>query len=120
VAEHHFLVFKSLGSKDYALSLPDPMPKIADVAGGKYAPFLMAAVGRPVEWDHLVPYFGRRQIVKGAVYSYYEFKSNSLLNDEDWRRGMESQARPAWIRPFFSNDPPKRGNPCGPGTRYSF
>lgn len=108
VAEHHFLVFKSLGSKNYALSLPDPMSKIADVAGGEYAPFLMAAVGNPVEWDHVVSYFGRRQVVKGAVYSYYEFKSNRLLNDEDWRGVASSQARPAWIQPFFSDKPPKR------------
>ena len=43
------------------------MPKIADVAGGGpfKIPFLMAAVGRPMEWDHIVPYFGRRQIAKG-------------------------------------------------------
>jgi len=120
VAEHHFLVFKSLGSKDYALSLPDPMPKIVDVAGGDLGPLLMAAVGKPVEWDHVVPYFGRRQIVKGAAYSYYEFKSNRLLNDEDWRNMTESQARPAWIRPFFTNKPPKLGSPCPPGTLYSF
>lgn len=111
IAEHHFLVFKSLGSKDYALSLPEPMPKIADVAGGKYAPLLMAAVGTPVEWDHIVPYFGRRQIVKGAVYSYYEFKSDRLLNDEDWRGMAESQARPVWIQPYFSNKSPKRKSP---------
>ena len=59
------------------------MPKIADVAGGGpyRIPFLMAAVGRPMEWDHIVPYFGRRQVTKGAVYSYYEFVSEQLMDD---------------------------------------
>jgi hypothetical protein len=120
VAEHHFLVFKSLGSKNYALSLPDPIAKIAEVAGGQFAPFLMVAVGKPVEWDHIAPYFGRRQIVKGAVYGYYEFKSNRLLNDQEWRGMKESQARPAWVQPFFSDRPPKKGAPCPPGNLYSF
>ncbi len=62
VAEHHFLVFKSLANKEFALSNPDPMAKIADVAGGGPLglPFLMAAVGRPMEWDHVVPFFGRQ------------------------------------------------------------
>jgi hypothetical protein len=119
VAEHHFVIFKSLGSKDYALSLPDPMSKIADVAGGEFAPFLMAAVGKPAEWDHVVPYFGRRQIVKGSVYSYYEFVSPHLLNDENWRGMTDSQARPAWIQPFFTEEKPKEA-PCPAGNRYSF
>jgi len=63
-----------------------------------------------------VPYFGRRQIAKGSVYSYYEFSSQRLLNDEDWR-GMEaSQARPAWLQPFFT----EKKAVCGPDTHYSF
>jgi hypothetical protein len=112
-AEHNFLVFKSLASKDYGLSIPDPIPKIADVAGGNFAPFLMAAVGNPVEWDCVVPYFGRRQIVKGAIYSYYEFQSGKLINDEEWRKMVGSQPRPYWLRPFFIKSqlscPPKSG-----------
>jgi len=85
VAEHHFLIFKSLANKDLALSTPNPIPKIADVSGvNGGAPYLMEAVGRPLEWDHLVPFFGRRESVKGAAYSFYEFASNSLLNDAEW------------------------------------
>ena len=34
-AEHDFLVFKSLASETLALSRPEPMPKVADVAGGE-------------------------------------------------------------------------------------
>ena len=101
VAEHNFLVFKSLSNKNYALSTPDPMPKIVDVAGNRrFGGFRMSAVGRPLEWDHIVPYYGRHQIVKGAVYSYYEFVSQKLLNDQDWRGMVKSQPRPEWIKPF--------------------
>ena len=105
VAEHHFLVYKSLANKDLALSTPDPMPKIADIAdvqGG--APYWMVAVGRPLEWDHAVPYFGRRQVVKGAAYSFYEFASDTLLNDAGWLKKLPSQPRPAWVAPFVSPD----------------
>ena len=47
-------------------------------------PYLEAAVGRPLEWDQVVPYFGRREIVKGSVYSYYEFPSPTPLTDLAW------------------------------------
>ena len=104
IAEHHFLVFKSLAREDLALASPDPMPKIVDVAGGGPAgvPFLLAAVGRPLEWDHIVPYYGRRQIVKGAVYSFYELVSRDLLNDEEWRQRLPAEKPPAWIRPYVA------------------
>ncbi len=103
VAEHHFLIFKSLANKDLALSTPNPIPKIADVADvNGSAPYLLAAVGRPLEWDHAVPYYGRREIVKGAAYGFYELVSDSLLNDEDWLKKRPSRPRPAWIAPFVS------------------
>jgi hypothetical protein len=108
IAEHHFLIFKSLASVQLALSTPDPMPKIADVAGGKPSgvPFLMAAVGRPMEWDYIAPYFGRRQIAKGAVYSYYEFTSERLMNDREWLELLPSVQHPKWISPFVSGSSP--------------
>ena len=109
VAEHHFLVFKSLANKELALSNPDPMPKIADVAGD--GPYLMAAVGRPMEWDRVVPFYGRRQLVKGAVYSFYEFASERLLDDAAWREMLGTQAHPAWIAPFVSRLDLPEGDP---------
>jgi len=39
------------------LSNPNPIPKVVDVAGVLGGPpYLMAAVGRPLEWDHTVPF----------------------------------------------------------------
>ena len=119
VAEHHFLIFKSLASPDYALSNPDPMPKIADVSGGGpyRIPFLMAAVGRPMQWDQIVPYFGRSEIVKGAVYSYYEFVSESLMDDKEWIESLPSRRHPDWVSPFVSV---VSGStiPCSPRSPY--
>ncbi|MGO9256627.1 MAG: DUF3160 domain-containing protein [Bryobacteraceae bacterium] len=103
VAEHHFLVFNSLANKDLALSTPNPIPKIADVSdvrGG--APYLMVGVGRPIEWDHTVPFFGRHEIVKGAAYSFYEFSSSTPLNDADWMKKLPTQPHPSWIAPYIS------------------
>jgi len=103
VAEHQFLVFKSLASKDYALSTPDPMMKIADVAGGGGAGALLeAAVGRPLEWDQIVPFFGRRLIVKGSVYSYYELTAPAPLNDDEWRARSDREPHPAWVATLIS------------------
>ncbi len=123
VAEHDFLVYNSLASADLALSTPNPIMKIADVAGGGEVPYLEAAVGRPLEWDQVVPYFGRREIVKGSVYSYYEFPSPEPLTDFDWagqaanpnmdpenpaakavRGKVEAQSHPAWVSSFISRE----------------
>ena len=103
VAEHEFLIFKSLANKDLALSTPNPIPKIADVSDvAGSAPYLFAAVGRPLEWDHTVPYFGRHEIVKGAAYSFYEFTGDKLLDDDDWLKRVATEPHPAWIAPFVS------------------
>ena len=103
-AEHNFLVFNSLSNKNYALSNPDPIGKIADVAGGeKRLPYLMSAVGNVMEWDQIVPFYGRHEIVKGAIYSYYEFISEQILNDTDWRKKSANQEFLPWIKPFITN-----------------
>jgi hypothetical protein len=125
VAEHDFLVYNSLASADLALSTPNPLMKIADVAGGGEMPNLEAAVGRPLEWDQVVPYFGRREIVKGSVYSYYEFPSPTPLTDLAWagkpanpdadptnpppadkaiKGKVDSEAHPAWVSSFISRE----------------
>jgi hypothetical protein len=104
VAEHLFLIFNSLANKDYALSTPDPMPKIVDVAGdGSVTPYLMSAVGNATEWDFIVPFYGRKQIVKGSVYSYYEFESNQLINDQEWREKAGQQEFLPWVKPFITH-----------------
>jgi hypothetical protein len=119
VAEHDLLVYKSLANKDLALSTPEPMMKVAEVAGGGKVPLLEVAVGLPLEWDQIVPYFGRREMVKGSVYSYYEFSSPEPLNDREWaqqipplRESAKQQGSspklhakvPSWVQPFISTE----------------
>ena len=65
----------------------------------------MGAVGRQLEWDQVVPYFGRRAIVKGSVYSYYEFSGAAPLDDAQWRERVDAQARPLWITEHLSRSP---------------
>ncbi len=65
----------------------------------------MAAVGRPLEWDHNVPFFGRHEIVKGPAYSFYEFASDRILSDADWIEQLPSRPHPSWIAPFISSSP---------------
>lgn len=102
VAEHNFLIFKSLAAKDFALSNPEPIEKVADVAAAP-GTYLLAGVGHPLEWDQIVPFFGRKEIVKGPVYSYHEQASNTLMDDKQWR-SLVGLSPPSWILPFMSKD----------------
>jgi hypothetical protein len=101
-AEHNFLIFMSLSNPKYALSNPDPMMKVADVADSPSGT-LEVAVGRPMEWDQIVPYFGRSEIVKGSIYSYYELTSDHPIDDAAWRGMVDRQPRPDWVSRYMSN-----------------
>lgn len=101
--EHDFLLMKSTQIKDYGLALPDPISKIADVAQAPGVS-LEVAVGKPMEWDQIVPFYGKRELVRGAVYSYFEFASSAPLTDDEWRTQEGRTPRPAWIQPFFINN----------------
>ncbi|WP_224362834.1 DUF3160 domain-containing protein [Hyalangium versicolor] len=100
--EHNFLIFKSLGNPQLALSDPQPISKIADVADGGPKPLLHVAVGSPLEWRLVVPHLGRRQVVRGAVYSYFELIQDKPLTDEEWRKVEARTPRPAWVTPFIA------------------
>lgn len=123
-AEHHFLVYKSLAGTrcDYGLTIPTPMPKTVAVAGGvgggapRGTPYLQCSVGRPLEWDQIVPYFGRRQLVRGAIYSYYETKSAHTLTDQDWLKMIPGQDRPSWVGAYVPATLPPLG-PIEPSSR---
>jgi uncharacterized protein DUF3160 len=99
--EHEFLVYKSLAEKDLAISIPEPLPRIADVYGDLDHGLLEVAAGAPLEWRQIVPFFGRREITTGSVYSYYEFASRTLYDNEKWRSEVASHPRVGWIKPFI-------------------
>lgn len=105
--EHDHLVFRSLSRKDLGLGEPGPLPRVADVADSGERPprYLHAAVGNPLVWDQIVPFFGRRQIASGSIYSYYELVSAELLDDSEWLGNVDGQPRPPWLRPFVHDRP---------------
>lgn len=99
--EHFILIMNSMGSKDDALSNPDSIIKIVDVQNSPFGEILYEAIGQVNEINVIVPYFGRRQIVKGPVYSYYEFRSSEVWNNEKWRQKYQTYEPPIWIREYY-------------------
>lgn len=113
-AEHEFLLYKALSDRELGISIPEPMAKVADVAGDTKLGVLEVAVGNPMEWHQIVPYFGRREIVLGSVYSFYEFLSHELYDNEQWRREVGQRPHPEWVRDVIA--PPS--NECrAPASR---
>jgi len=104
--EHDFLVFKSIMTEGYGLAKPDPMSKTVDVYGGGVlnTDILHCAVGLPLEWDLIVPYYGRKQVVKGAVYSFYSFTKPNPISDKDWRSELNEHDLPEWIMSYISKN----------------
>jgi hypothetical protein len=76
--------------------------KVADVADGPGGS-LEVGVGRPLEWDQVVPFFGRSEIVKGSVYSWHEFTSGQPIDDAAWREMVDKQMRPDWVAGYMSD-----------------
>jgi hypothetical protein len=113
VVDHLFSEFRSVMPRDhqeYAVANPDPMTKIADVQDTD-GERLYVAVGKPSEWDQMVPFYGRHELVKGAVYSFREFVDHKVLTDEDWRKQENSTKPPVWLAPYevdnvYTQQPP--------------
>ena len=79
------------------------MPKIADIGGGKPSEGLrLAAVGFPLEWDAMTPYFGRRQITRGAVYSFHEITARKIWTDQAWLKALGERRFKTIVDKFFS------------------
>jgi hypothetical protein len=101
--EHFIVLMGSLNSKneDHAIKNPEPIRKIVDVQKTPDGiTRIYEALGFVNEINVAVPFFGRREIVKGPVYSYYEFTSTETLDSEKWRK-MSKQAKPVWIKDLF-------------------
>jgi hypothetical protein len=105
VIEHFILIMGSLnGNEDeHAVKNPDPIMKIVDVQKDPFGNRLYEALGYADEINVAVPFYGRRQIVKGPVYSYYEFISNENLDSKKWRK-MSNQTHPSWIEDLFDGN----------------
>jgi hypothetical protein len=112
--EHNFKVFLSLMRQDEALVQPDPVDKVAEVAGNSVTGWLEAAVGGVLEWDQVAPAFGHHDIFKGAAYAYYEFTSQAPTNDAAWRAMNPRPGRPPWLVRFVGRAAPEQSDEPSP------
>lgn len=105
--EHFIKTMVSLRSpsEDYGISTPEPVRKIVDVQQDKIVTDdrLYEALGNVNEINVIVPFYGRRQIVKGPVYSYYEFTSKKNLDTAAWKK-IKHPEKPVWIRDYYEGE----------------
>ncbi len=87
---------------------PDPVALVTDVANDGAALVLQEAVGE-VDYIYVVAPSSRGewQVVRGGVFSYYEFVGdiNRRMTDDEWRALVETgdlPPRPAWVSAFYS------------------
>jgi Tol biopolymer transport system component len=108
--EHFILIMNSINSNrrqegGNALFNADPIKKVVDVQKFR-GTILYEALGPANEINVIVPYYGRKQIVKGPVYSYYEFRSSEVWKNDKWRKEFEqgkkgTQPLPVWIKDYY-------------------
>ncbi len=105
IVEHFILIMNSI-SPDHdeyrALSNPDSIQKIVYVQSALDGTKLYEGLGPANEINVAVPFYGRRQIVKGPVYSYYEFRSQETWNNERWKKEYDKKnGLPLWIKDYY-------------------
>ncbi|MBN1473708.1 MAG: DUF3160 domain-containing protein [Syntrophaceae bacterium] len=105
--EHFTLIMGSIGPREEERGLStapdnDSLRKVVDVQHA-FGEGLYEALGYAHEINVIVPYYGRRQIVRGPVYSYYEFRSGEKWNSEKWKR-LESYKLPQWIDNYYEGN----------------
>jgi Tol biopolymer transport system component len=110
--EHFILIMNSINSnrkQEGGLANPDSIKKVVDVQkfrDNSSVLILYEALGPANEINVIVPYYGRRQVVKGPVYSYYEFRSPEVWKNDRWRQQFEqsktgTQPLPVWIKDYY-------------------
>ncbi len=92
----------------------DDSPKIVDVL---YSParkeYLEVGTCRPRALLVLYPYKGKEILCKGAILPFYEFQSRERLNDDEWKKILDSDKRPPvpqWMKPILGSEGIKRPN----------
>ncbi len=65
--------------------------------------YLEEGVGTASEIFAVVPIGGKLYLTRGAVFSYYEFISDTRLTDEEWQKALKEKKQPAlpvWTESF--------------------
>ena len=87
---------------------PDPVALVTDIANDGVAQVLQQAVGGVDTIYVVVPDTrGGLQVVRGGVFSYYEFvgSMSQRMTDAEWRAQVaagDTPPRPDWVSAFFS------------------
>ncbi|GMU63390.1 MAG: hypothetical protein AMXMBFR34_51530 [Myxococcaceae bacterium] len=85
----------------FTLAFPDGPPRVLHVGTG----------GVDEVWV-VAPRAGKRVLMRGGAYSYYEFAGEPAerLSDREWFRRLEENppARPAWAQPVAREKKPRR------------
>ena len=104
-AEHDFLTFNSISTMNLGLAVPKAIPKCVDVYGDTATGILYSCIGFPLEWDVAVPYFGRREIVKGCSYLHSSFAVAGPVTDDEWYEEIKLKPKyPDWLNPYLSKN----------------
>ena len=111
-----YLTFRIFGS-DHLPEKERLVALVADVYNynGEY---LEEAVGSVDEIYVIAEINGKPYLTKGAVFSYYEFKSSHPLSDEEWRTYVSSSSEPK--RPVWTNEITIRTASLESKPTYSF
>ncbi len=88
---------------------PDPVALVTDVASNPSAQTVLQEAVGGVDYIYVVvptPY-GGTQVVRGGVFSYYEWVGNinQRMTDQEWRAQVKSgnlPPRPDWVSSFLS------------------
>jgi hypothetical protein len=65
------------------------------------------AVTRPQAIYVLYPHRGQQLLCRGAVFPYFEFTDNEIIDDDSWKTRIDTApppARPRWLEPLFTDD----------------
>ncbi|MDV6034192.1 MAG: DUF3160 domain-containing protein [Phycisphaera sp. RhM] len=65
------------------------------------------AVSRPQAIYVLYPHQGQELLCRGAVFPYFEFSDEQVVDDASWKTRIDRgtmPARPDWLEPLFSDD----------------
>lgn len=78
---------------------------VVDIATSATEGILEVATGKPMEIDVIVELGGKLRRVSGAVYSFYQFKSDTRLTDSLWREKLDNYQNPPaqaeWYQDLF-------------------
>ncbi|QDV45289.1 hypothetical protein Enr13x_51650 [Stieleria neptunia] len=65
------------------------------------------AVARPQAIYVLYPDHGQELLCRGAVFPYFEFTDDAIVDDQSWKTRLDSATspdRPRWLEPLFTDE----------------